>query len=217
MELCRIQLTLRALHCRNRADWCLRNNLKPFRCLWDIIGVTHPADCLWLYTLEDSTAVIYIHFGSAILTDWRSFHGTSKHICHQLRAITDSENRNSQIKYFLLIAWWILAIHAIWATRENDSLWIHFLDLVERQGVRMHLCIHITFTDTTCNQLVVLTTKIKHDNHFLIHVRLPSSLIYCISCHHAITWWPAHASACFIISCVVTTIVYNYSSSYYIL
>lgn len=34
----------------------------------------------------------------------------------------------------------------------------------------MYFTIYVTFSDSSGNQLIILTTKIKYDNHFLVHV-----------------------------------------------
>ena len=162
--------TLFYIFCRSyRTYLCMGLNGKA-RCRFgNIIRMAHPADGLLGNAAKHFSACIHIYFRFSVLTDRSRGNLSSKCIHHQLGTIADSQHWNAQFKYFLRALGRLFAIYAAWPSRKNNSLWIHFLDLVHAYIIRMNLTIHIAFPYPSGNQLIVLSAKIQYDNHLLFH------------------------------------------------
>ena len=55
-------------------------------------------------------------------------------------------------------------ITAVRTAGKDDSLRIHLFDLCKIGLVRINFAVYIAFSDTSCNKLIVLTTKINDNN-----------------------------------------------------
>ena len=169
MELNRIEAALLTFHACHRAHWCVSGNLEAFRGFFYIICMAHPADRLRAHGIEDPAVRLCIHFRLAIFADWSRRNASAQHMSHQLGTITDSKDRNSHLKDFFFTMRGLLLVYTIRASGENDSLRIHFPDLFQSQCVWMNLTVNIAFSDSSGNQLVILTTEIQNNNHFSYH------------------------------------------------
>ena len=169
MELNRIEAALLAFHACHRADRCVSSYPEAFRSFFYIIGMAHPADRFWAHGIENPAVRLCIHFRLSILADRSRRNASPQHISHQLRTIADSKDRNSHLKDFFFTMRGILLIYTVGTSGKNDSLRIHFPDLIQSQCVWMNLTVNIAFSDSSGNQLVILTTEIQNNNHFSFH------------------------------------------------
>ena len=55
-------------------------------------------------------------------------------------------------------------ITAVRAAGKYDSLRVHRFDLLNICFVRINLTVHITFPDTSCDKLIILSAKVKDDH-----------------------------------------------------
>jgi hypothetical protein len=92
---------------------------------------------------------------------------------HQLCAVAQSQNRNSQLEQFSGVGRRTLLIAAVWATGQNDTLRVHGLDLIQIGAIRIYLAVNIAFTDTAGYQLVILAAKVNDNDFLLIHAFPP--------------------------------------------
>ena len=60
--------------------------------------------------------------------------------------------------------WGIFQIAAVRAACKYDSLRVHRFDLLNIRFVRINLTVHITFPDTPCDKLVILSAEVKDDH-----------------------------------------------------
>ena len=163
-----IKFFLRHFHRCYRADRCRRTDSKAFRCLCDIIGVAHPADCLFFDIAKQKRRLVHFDFCLSVFADRCCLHCSTERICHQLGTIADSENRDTKFKNFFLITWGFFCIYTVWSTGKYNPFRVHFLDLIDSKGVWVYFAVYMTLSDTSGNQLIVLAAKIKHNNEFFI-------------------------------------------------
>ena len=138
----------------------MRRDLKLFRRFFDIIRMAHPADCHFRYAFEQSRICIDFYFCPAVFTDRRCSDFSAEQICHKLRAITDSQNRDSQLKYFFSTNSSALTIYAVRPTSKNNAFWLHLPDFLQADIIRMDFAVYVTFPDSSGNQLIILPTKV---------------------------------------------------------
>ena len=100
MELRCIKLFLRTGHGCYRTYTGMSRDLKALGSLCNIIRMAHPGYCFFGNAIKQNILGIYCHICMTILTDRRRLHFSAKHISHQLRTITNTQNRNTQLKNF---------------------------------------------------------------------------------------------------------------------
>ena len=131
MELDSIQFLLRIFRCRYRTVCCFGTGSKSRCYLGDVVKMTHPADRMLRYILEQCAVFVYLHICFSVLADWCFFHLASQYMHHQLGSVAQSQNRNAHLKQFLGISRCPFFIATVRTTCQNDSLRIHFLDLCQ--------------------------------------------------------------------------------------
>ncbi len=169
VELYRIQVFLYIFHCRNGTYRCMCRNGKISRCLFNIICVAHPADCFFGYAFKQLGLVVHRNLSFAVFADRCSCHFSSQHMRHELGTVADTKYGHTQFEHFHITKRGLFAVYAVGASCENNSLGMHFFQLVQRKVVRMHFTIYIAFSDSAGYQLVILTAEIENHNHFSIH------------------------------------------------
>ena len=100
MELNGIPVFLRHFHSCYRADRSMACHSKALRGLLNIICMAHPADRLCRYIRKQLGGRVNIHLCLSVLADRGCCHLSAQQVCHQLCAIADSQNRNTQFKDF---------------------------------------------------------------------------------------------------------------------
>ena len=165
MELDCIQFLSCVLSCCNRTVSSVCCNFKSRSNLWNIIKMAHPTCCcLWNTLKYFGVFFINNNFCLTVFSYISTLNFSTKYMWHQLCTITQSENRNTKLEQFFWISRWIRLITAVRSACENDSFRIHCFDLFNICLIRINLAIYITFPDTSGNQLIILSTKVK-DNH----------------------------------------------------
>ena len=59
---------------------------------------------------------------------------------------------------------------------EDNTFWVNVFDFLNINGVRKNFAIHIALTNSSCNQLIVLTAEIKNNDSFfcsIAHSKIP--------------------------------------------
>ena len=131
--------------------------------------MTHPNNLLFRQSFENRRIRLNRNLCSSIFLCFTSLHTSAIHkMCH-LHTITDTKNRNTGFKNCRIAFKRFLIIYTVWSTRENDSP-----DILQCQNffqchrVRVQFRINTKLTNTTCYQLVILTSEVKYDN-FISH------------------------------------------------
>ena len=185
VELGAIQATGLILRGSHRAVRCVRYNFKTGSCLLNIIVVAHPADVLVRQRIKQRAGRIQIHQRFTILPFGGFGHMATQLVHHQLTAVADTKNGHTPVVNIRVNGGRIRQISAVGAAGKDETLGVFGLDFSKVGAVRLNLAIHIAFTDTAGNQLVILAAEVQNDDGFLLHEVAPfpfqSLVVYHIS------------------------------------
>ena len=174
VELHTVQAAGGILCSGNRAVGGVGNNIKAGGSLLDIVIMAHPANILVRQAVKQRAGGIQIHNRLAIFAFRSLANLTAQHMHHQLTAIADAQYRNTPSIYFGIDGRGIRQVSAVGTTGKDNALWIFGLDFGQVSTVRINFAINVAFTDTAGDQLVILATKVQHNDSFLLHVVAPS-------------------------------------------
>ena len=127
--------------------------------------MAHPDILLLWQALEHYRVVIdNFNISSAIfrIVGWLNF--AAQIIRHQLHAVADPQNWNTQLVDFWIDLKGVLCVDTVGAPRENDAFGMHFFDFFSAQLVGEQFGIDAKITNPARNQLVVLTTEVEHED-----------------------------------------------------
>ena len=165
MELDCIKLFCCIFCCCYRTVCCVCSNLKSRCHLRNIIKMAHPAGCCCRYIFKYFRIfLIDDDFCLTIFSDVSFFNFSAKYVRHKLCTITKTKYRNAKLKEFFRISRWIRFVTAIRSSCQDNSLRVHCFNLFDINLIRINFAIYITFPDTSCDKLVILSTKVKY-NH----------------------------------------------------
>ena len=136
MELRCIKFLFRTFHGCNRTNRRIRHSAESFGNRCDIVGMAHPADRLRRNSFEENRCTVGSDESFAVFADGSRFHGSSQHVCHELGAVTDSQNRNSQFKYFGFTLRRCVVVDTVGTAGEDDARRLYFPDLFHRFRMR---------------------------------------------------------------------------------
>ena len=100
-------------------------------------------------------------FLSFILSYWCLLNLATKHMLHKLCAIAKTKYRYTKFEKFFSTCWRAIFITAVRTTRKDNSFRVHGLNLRQVCLVRIDLTIYITFTDSSCNELIILSAEVS--------------------------------------------------------
>ena len=169
MELDCVKLLLLALCCCHRAVRCVGNDLKARSFFLNVVVMAHPADGLLRYIAKQLAGLVHGYFNLSVLTNRSLADMSAQYMAHELRAIAESQYRNTKLKQLFAAGSSALLVHAVWTASQDNALRIHFFNLFDISLVRINLTIHIALTYTAGNQLVVLTAKVDYNNLLSVH------------------------------------------------
>ena len=135
--------------------------------------MAHPADRLVGHILKKHGALINLHPSLSVFADRSRLHTAAEKISHQLRAVADPQNRNAHFKNLPSASGSAFPVNTVRASRKNNAFGIHLLQTFQTDAIGVNLTVNITFPNPSCNQLIILTAKIKHNDHFLFHTYTP--------------------------------------------
>ena len=130
-----------------------------------IVAVAHPGNALRRQALEQLAAGIIEGLRLAILTRGiilcrRDL--TAQRMCHQLAAVADAQNRNTQFKDARIAVRRGLLVNAVRTAGEDDADRVHGLDLFQRRFIRFYFTVNMMLAHTARNKLIVLPAKVQH-------------------------------------------------------
>ena len=169
MELQRINILLYIAGSRICTGIAIRILHKAISQSIHLITVTHPDNLLFRQPSENRRIRFNRDLSSSIFLCFTSLHTSAIHKMRHLHTVTNAKNRNPGFKNCRIAFKRFLIIYTVWSTRENDSP-----DILQCQNffqchrVRVQLRINTKLTNTTCYQLVILTSEVKYDN-FISH------------------------------------------------
>ena len=169
MKLNGVKLLFGIFICRARTGIRICRSFKAFRYPVYIIGMAHPAYRSFAYAFKEQTGRGF-YFCFAIFADRRRCNASAKLICHKLRSVAYSQNRNVKLKYSFIIMRRFRIIHAVWSAGKNYALRIFRLYLVDAFFVWHDLAIHIVFADAPRYKLIILSAKIENYDQFILHL-----------------------------------------------
>ena len=169
VKLHAVNLPFGILHRSSRTVCRMCRSGKSLRKLSNIIGMTHPGNALFRQFGKQQTIIAVKSFGLAVLAGRRRCHLTAQQMRNQLCAVANSQNRYTQLKYFFRYTGGILQIHAVRPAGKNDAGRVLLFNFCQRRLIRQYLTVNITVSDTPCNQLVILSAEIKHNNKLMRH------------------------------------------------
>ena len=163
----------------------MSDDRKTGRQLCYIILMTHPDDFLFRQSLKKRRRRIYVGFRLAKFAAIGMTHFPTQRLGHELHAITKTKYRDSQFKYIRFYLRSIFFIHTSRAACKNNSLRLQLLDFCYGFMIRIYFTVYMIFTDTTCNELIVLSAKIdNNDKFFVIHyfllLYIPGNNLCCL-------------------------------------
>lgn len=145
---------------------------KPFWNPGHVVAVAHPGNPLFRNSFEQLAVGLIIGHSLAIFPGGILLslcHHATQGIGHQLAAITDSQNRDTQLKDFRRVIGCARRIDAVGTTSKNNSDGVQRFQLLQRSGIGLYFTIDIALTNTARNQLVILPAKVQDNNKFMLH------------------------------------------------
>ena len=175
VELSCIELMIRILHCSDGADRCSCRDLEPSRSRCDIVGVTHPADGLFIDACKEFGCLFLDRdLSLAIFAGRCRSDFAAQEVRHELGAVADAQDGDTELEELRAAAGGVIGVDAVRPAGQDDALRCHLTDLVQAQRMRMNLAVDMVFTDAAGNQLIILSTKVQNQDHF--SCRLAQSL-----------------------------------------
>ena len=93
------------------------------------------------------------------------------HLCQQLAAVADAEDRYTQSKHTRIGPRRSGPIDAVRAAGEDDAAGVKTADFLQRHVKRPNLAVDMLFPHTSRDQLFILPSKIQNQN--LLHTLTP--------------------------------------------
>ena len=182
MELHGIETLCGVIHRRDGADGCARRHVKAVRQSADVVRMTHPADIRLRYPLKERRrGVDDLHLRTPVLARRRRLHASTAEMRHQLRTVADTEHGDTEGKEILGGGNSPLAIDTVRTARQDNTARSEFTNLLQWQRMRMHLAVDMVLTHAARDELIVLSAKVQHQDHFCgigsVHLRSPSHVI----------------------------------------
>ena len=175
MELHRIELFGGIFHSRNRAISCFSGYFKIYGYLIYVIRMAHPTNRFLRNTVKQFACGINGHLNFTVFVR-ACLNNAAQCMRHKLSAVANSHYRDAEFKKFLLIQNGILTVNTFRPARKYYTAVSRGFNFLYRSGIRTYFRINIIFSDSSCNQLIVLSAKVKHQN--LFHFLLLQSNIY---------------------------------------
>ena len=163
MKLHAVQLSPVIAHGRAWASLRFSQDIKTIRDAADIIRMTHPADALLRNILKEHVIPYPDQCFSVFAGLFSTGDSAARHIRHQLRSVTDTQDRDSQIQNAGIIMGRIRIIDTVRTSGKNDPAVSLIFYLIRQDPViRSDLRVDSQITYPAGYKLIVLTTKIKH-------------------------------------------------------
>ena len=168
MVLHSIKLFRRILHSRYGAVIRIGDDFKAFGNVRYIVRMAHPYDFLFLQAFKQRGRRVDGNRRLAEFAHFRRLHLAAQGLSHELHAVAQAEDRDSQVKYFFFNLRRIVLIHAGRAACKDNALRLHFLYFGQSLLIRVYFAVHMVFTDAARNKLIILTAKIDNNNEFFV-------------------------------------------------
>src|SRR3989449_3199833 len=164
MKLQAVQSSLRIFYgCERRAAGA-RSDAKPTRQRCYFVTVTVPDVHLFSQAVKKLRPVSYIQYPGPVLTASGVAHLTAEVMRHLHQTVTNSKNRDSQVKNLWINLWRTVFVNAGLAARQNDAVWLFPRTNVGRSIKAGNLLINLQLTNTPTDDLGVLRTEIEDEN-----------------------------------------------------
>ena len=137
-----------------------------------MIPVAHPRHTLFRKSLKQTAARAELCLRPSIFSGCVRFGGdnAAAHVTRQkLRAIADSENRDSQRENARIHIRRAVGIDAVRPSGEDDTDRVIGSDFRQGHRAGMHFAINMVFADATGNELVVLSAEIQNQYALILH------------------------------------------------
>ena len=138
--------------------------------LLHVVPMAHPANALFRQSLEKRTRRVKERLCLPILPSGVLLGGSylsPQGIRHKLAAIADPQHRDPQPEYFRVRVGCILQIDRVGSTGKNEPDGIHSFQFLQGGGKWLYLAVNTALSDSSGNQLIVLTAEIQHNDHLM--------------------------------------------------
>ena len=171
MELHAVELSVRVLDGGVGAARGVRDGAEAGGKALDLDAVAHPADARRLNAVEQQTRAVVRQLHLAILADLGSAAGTAELMDHQLLAVADAENGQTQLENGIVERGGVRLKHRRGAAGEDDGGGVKSADVVHRHGVGLDLAVDAAFTHAARDEQIVLPAEIQYQ--YLFHLSRP--------------------------------------------
>lgn len=141
--------------------------------LFDSVAMAHP-DLVFgmasLHSSEDTGGVLDLKIGLAELTFDGFFDAAPELDGHQLDAVANAKDRNSQFEQGGVTFRSILVVDTLWSAGEHDTFRGNSLNPLDGEVVRVDFAVDFLFSDTTGDELSGLRTEVEDQNFFVMDV-----------------------------------------------
>ena len=138
----------------------------------DLDAVAHPADARRLDAVEQQTRAVVRQLHLAVLADLGSAAGAAELMDHQLLAVADAENGQTQLENGVVERGGVRLKYRRGAAGEDDGGGAEGADVVHRHGVGLDLAVDVLLPHPPGDQLIVLSAKVQNQDFFLHTVAL---------------------------------------------
>ena len=161
VELDTVEVFLSIFHCGEWAIYWVTNKMETFWNFCNCITVAHKNNLFFRSSCKEFWLGTKAKCWLAILTvtcftSWNNF--TTKFVGQKLHSVTDTKNWNTKFQNLFVNTKWIFGINRVRTTRKYDTDRIDGTDFISGNFMALQFRENTKFTNTTCNQLIVLAT-----------------------------------------------------------
>ena len=171
MELHTVELLFRVLDGGVGAARGVRDGAEAGGKALDLDAVAHPADARRLNAVEQQARAVVRQLHLAVLADLGSAAGAAELMDHQLLAVADAENGQTQLENGIVERGGVRLKHRRGAAGEDDGGGVKSADVVHRHGVGLDLAVDAAFTHAARDEQIVLPAEIQYQ--YLFHLSRP--------------------------------------------
>ena len=159
-----------------RAGCAVRNKAEAFGDLGHVVAVAHPRYALFRQALEQAAVGVEKGGGLAVFASRIRLRGSdlsAEVVRHELAAVAYAEHGNAQLEYLRIHLRRAGSVNALRAAGEDNADGVVCFYFVYRHAVGLYLAVDIAFTDSACDELVILAAEVQNKYALILH-SLPS-------------------------------------------
>ena len=139
--------------------------------------MAHPA-YIFLFDPVEQVAFFVLYFALAVLFRGSGHNFSARGKGEKLRAVADAEHGYSQAKQRLIGDKRVFRKHGIRSARQDDADGIDLFDFFDFRRIRQKFGIHAEISDSSCDQLVILSAEVQNNYCLIFHFPSKRSFVY---------------------------------------